>query len=266
MSSKPQVVWYDVKCLDCGDCVMACPNGVLTRRAEGMRVDRARCKGCGTCARACPAGALELLGREVGAAELAAELARDAEFFRASGGGVTFSGGECLAQPGLLVATARLLRERVVHVAVDTSGFAPTAVFRQALEVADLILYDIKAVDPERHKTLTGVDNRVILENARTLAASGKPFWVRFPVIPGYTDDVENVRAVSAFVSREMPGAERVDFLAYNNLCEADYRRLDMPFPLAGRPLLTPAEMEKVLTLARAAGLDPKASGPMAAE
>lgn len=263
LSGKPQVVWYDAKCIDCGDCVLACPTGVLTRRETGMHLDRSRCKACGVCARACPASALEVLGRELTAAELAAELARDAEFFRTSGGGVTFSGGECLMQPDFLVAAAREVRAQGIHVAIDTSGFAAPAVFRQALEVADLVLYDLKLIDAERHRALTGTDNKVILDNARTLAASGVPFWVRFPVIPGYTDDEANVAAVSTFVAREMPGAERVDFLAYNNLCRPDYARLDLDFALGDRGLLSKEEMERVLAVARRSGLEPVVGGPL---
>jgi len=264
LSPKPEVVWYRVKCQGYGDCVMACPNGALTPAPEGMRVDRGKCRGCGICARACPTGALEVLGREVSSVELAEELARDREFFVTSGGGVTFSGGECLAQPDFLFETAGRLREQGIHVALDTSGLAPRSVFEKALSLADLVLYDIKLIDPGRHRQATGADNRLILDNARLLARSGVRFWVRFPVIPGYTDDDENVRAVSEFIAREMPGVERVDFLAYNNLCEADYERLGVKFALAGRGLLTPAEMDRVVGLARAAGIDPHPSGALA--
>lgn len=266
LSPKPDLVWYRVKCQGYGDCVMACPNGALMPKPEGMDVDRGRCRGCGICARACPTGALEVLGRELTSVELAAELARDAEFFKTSGGGVTFSGGECLAQPDFLFETATLLRGQGIDVAVDTSGLASRSVFERALELADLILYDIKLIDPERHRVATGADNRLILENARLLARSGRRFWVRFPVIPGWTDDEENVRAVSMFVAREMPGAERVDFLAYNNLCESDYERLGLPYDLAGRGLLTQGEMDRVVRLARECGLDPIPSGPLATQ
>ncbi len=264
LSAKPDLVWYKTKCQGYGDCVMSCPNGALLPKPEGMSVDRGKCRGCGICARACPTGALEVLGRELTSGQLAAELARDAEFFKASGGGVTFSGGECLAQPEFLIEAASLLRARGIHVAIDTSGLAASKVFERVLGVADLVLYDVKLIDPERHKAATGVDNRLILENARILSRSSVPFWVRFPVIPGYTDDDENVRAVSRFVAREMPGAERVDFLAFNNLCVSDYERLGLSYPLAGRGLLSPAEMERVLAVAREIGLDPKPSGALA--
>lgn len=264
LSAKPDLVWYKTKCQGYGDCVMSCPNGSILPKPEGLLIDRTKCSGCGICARACPTAALEVLGRELSSEQLAAELARDREFFATSGGGVTFSGGECLSQPEFVVETAGILRPRGIHVAIDTSGLAPKNVFEQALAVADLVLYDVKLIDPARHRVATGADNRLIVENARLLAKSGVPFWVRFPVIPGFTADAENVRAVSEFVSREMPGAERVEFLAYNNLCEGDYERLGMSFPLAGRGLLTKAEMERVLETARASGLDPIATGAMA--
>mgnify|MGYP000483562189 FL=1 len=266
LSPKPQLIWHAARCIGCGECLLSCPNSALTRRPEGVVIDRRKCRACGTCAGVCPAAALEVVGRVISADWLAAELARDVEFYRSSGGGVTFSGGECLAQPEFYLATAGLLRAAGIHVALDTSGFAPSPVFDRAVEACDLVLFDLKLIDPDRHRRATGVDNRLILENARRLAASGRPFWVRFPVIPGYTDDDENVRAVSEFISREMPGAERVDFLAYNNLCESDYQRLDMPYPLAGRGLLSRADMDRVLAVAREAGLDPVPGGALAVD
>lgn len=264
LSPKPDLVWYRVKCLGYGRCVPVCPKKALAAEAKGLGVDRSRCDGCGECVQSCPSGALEVMGREMTAADLAEKLARDGEFFRSSGGGVTFSGGECLAQPDFCLEAATLCRGQGIHVALDTCGLVSPAVFERALGAADLILYDIKLIDPERHRAATGADNRVILENARTLEASGVKYWVRFPVIPGFTDDDENVRAVSTFVAREMPRAERVDFLAYNNLCLADYERLGLRFALADRGLLGRKEMDRILAVARGAGLDPKPSGALA--
>ncbi len=264
LSPGPDLVWYRVKCKGYGRCFATCPRTALSAEEEGIRVDRSACDGCGDCARTCPTGALEVLGREVSAAGLAAEMARDGEFFRSSGGGVTFSGGECLAQPDFCLEAAALCREEGIHVAIDTCGLVSRGVFEKALAAADLILYDVKLIDPARHRAATGADNRLILENARALASSGVRFWVRFPVIPGFTDDDVNVRAVSTFVAREMPGAERVDFLAFNNLCVADYERLGFRFALADRGLLSRAEMDRVLEVARACGIDPNPSGTLA--
>ena len=255
LSPSPEIAWAGTRCIACGECARTCPNGVYGPAGPGGR-DRSRCLACGACARACPSGALQLLGREVGASALAAELSRDRVFFETSGGGVTFSGGECLAQPDLFVEAAVILRAGGTPVALDTSGLAARATFDRAALAADLVLYDIKLIDPARHKAATGADNRLILDNARALAASGRRFWVRFPVIPGLTDDDENVRAVSEFIGREMAAAERVDFLPYNNLCEADYRRLGLPFALADRKPLSPQEMGRVADLARQSGLD----------
>ncbi|MCL6580867.1 MAG: glycyl-radical enzyme activating protein [Firmicutes bacterium] len=274
LSPHPQLVWSAERCLGCGTCVKACPLAVLAFATRGgadpacsatvLRIDRSRCRACGTCAEACPSRALEVLGRRVSADELVAELARDAEFYRVSGGGVTFSGGECLFQPEFFLAAAKAVKDAGLELAVDTSGLAPPHLFERALALADLVLYDVKLIDPERHRQATGVDNRVILDNARRLAASGCRFWVRFPVIPGWTDDEDNVRAVARFVAREMAGVERVDFLAYNNLGEGDWARLGLAYDLAGQGLLEPERMERALEIARREGLDPRPSGLLA--
>ncbi len=265
LSPKPELVWARAKCQGHGRCISACPKGALLPKPDGLFIDRSKCDACGACAAACPTGALEVLGRRVTSEILAAELARDAEFYAASGGGVTFSGGECLAQPDFVFETAALLRAAGVKVAFDTAGLVSPEVFELALAAADLILYDVKLTDPERHRAMCGADNRLILDNARRLGRSGIPFWVRFPVIPAATDDDDNVREVSRFVAREMAGAERVDFLAYNNLCESDWERLGLPYALAGQPLLTRERFERVLEIGREAGLRPTPSGPLAA-
>ncbi len=265
LSPQPELVWMRSKCQGHGRCVAACAKGALLPRPDGLFIDRSKCDACGACAVACPTAALEVLGRRVASDALAAELARDAEFFAASGGGVTFSGGECLTQPEFVFETAAILRADGIKVAFDTAGLVSPEIFGRALEAADLILYDVKLIDRDRHQAACGADNRLILENARSLGRSGKPFWVRFPVIPGYTDDDENVRDVSRFVAREMAGAERVDFLAYNNLCEGDWTRLGLPYALAGRPLLTRERFERVLEVGREAGIRPIPSGPVAA-
>jgi pyruvate formate lyase activating enzyme len=250
LSPQPELVWYDVRCIAARDCLQACPVEALALTPQGMRIDRERCTACGACAEACPAGALEIIGREWTPEELLAEVEKDRIFYETSGGGVTLSGGEPMRQADFILALARLCHEAGIHVALDTCGAAPWERYERVLPLVSLVLYDLKIFDAARHRAGTGVDNAHILENARRIAAAGVPMWIRTPVIPGYTADAANVAAVGDFIAAELPTVERWDLLAYTNLGQPKYHRLDRPYALEGAPLLTRAEMEALYAVA----------------
>ena len=159
----------------------------------GVPWNRELCIGCGSCVDACPADARELAGREYEAGELVDTLERDRVFFDASGGGVTFSGGEPLAQPEFLAACLRECRRRGLHTAVDTCGLAPRETLLEIARLADLVLYDLKHMDSDRHLEETGVGNRAILDNLRALNESDANLWIRIPLIPGIMRSVSTM-------------------------------------------------------------------------
>lgn len=165
-------------------------------------------------------GRKELCGCEISAEELADKLLRDKELYRDSGGGVTFTGGEPLAQATFLCDVMRRLPD--LHKAVETSGFAPEETFQEVLSLADLILLDIKLADPELHTRYTGHDNAVILKNLQILKDSGKPFIVRIPLIPGVNDSLENMEATAALLEGAK-GLQRVELLPYHKTAGAKY-------------------------------------------
>ena len=246
MSPRPELVWYESRCIGALDCTKACPHHALTLTPQGMAINREACDACGACEAACPAGALEVMGRERTLEDVAVEALRDRVFYEKSGGGVTLSGGE----PGMqllfsLALMSRLQREGI-HMAVDTCGSLPPERFRAFVEPADLVLYDLKFMDPALHRQYTGVELARVLANAEYLAETGKPLWVRTPVIPGYTDAEENIRAIARFIADRLPSAERYDLLAFNNTCEAKYGRLGKPYSLAGAGLLVEDKMRKL--------------------
>lgn len=246
LEPHPDLVWYDVRCIAARECLRACPRNALELTPAGMRIERAVCDGCGACAAACPAGALEVIGQRWGVDELLAEVRKDQVFYETSGGGVTFSGGEPLVQADFLAALLPRCKEAGLHVALDTCGALPWERYERVLPWVDLVLYDLKVMDPERHRAATGVPNERILDNAAGLAARGLPIWVRTPVIPGYTADLENIRAIGEFIRQQLPTVERWDLLAYTNLGRPKYHRLGRPYALEHAPLLTRAEMEAV--------------------
>jgi len=250
LRAQPDLVWYDVRCIGARECVRACPEKALSLLPDGLHIDRSRCTVCGQCVTACPTAALEVLGKSWSVQALLAELKKDQAFYETSGGGVTFSGGEPMLQVGFLAELLQLCREAGQHVALDTCGAVAWDKYESVLPWVNLVLLDLKVMDPARHRTATGLSNELILENARRMAGSGLPMWIRTPVIPGYTDDLENIRAIGQFIRDELPTVQRWDLLAYTNLGRPKYRRLDLSYVLAEAPLLHRATMVELAAAA----------------
>ena len=251
----PTIVWYAVKCIGDQACVRACPESALELTADGMKIDRARCTVCGSCEEACPTGAMKLMGKLWKADDLIQELLRDKVFFTTSNGGVTLSGGEATFQMEFAIQVASGLQKNEVHVALDTCGYCSETNFQDILAHVDLVLYDLKIMDPQRHEEDTGVPLERVLSNARILARSGKPVWIRTPVIPGHTDDDENIRAISRFIVDNMPNVERYDLLAFNRMCTDKYELFDLEYPLKDTELMTEETMERLARIAREEGV-----------
>jgi len=255
LDRRPQLVWYEVRCIGARDCLRACPRGALTLTPEGMVIDRRACDACGLCEEACPAAALEVIGRERTVEEVAGEALRDRVFYEKSGGGVTLSGGEPALQAEFAVALMERLKAEGVHMALDTCGGVSWKKLEPLVGLADLVLYDLKVMDGKAHLEYTGVPLELVLENAGRIAEAGKPMWVRTPVIPGYTDGEENIRLISRFIRDRLPTVERYDLLAFNNTCGAKYRRLDLIFPLAGHGLIPEDRMVRLAEAAAQEGV-----------
>ena len=250
----PQLMWFDVRCIGARDCLAACPKGALELTGSGMVIDRELCDACGACAEACPAGALEVVGNESTPGEVFDEVARDEAFYRNSSGGMTLSGGEPAMQPGFSWELLKLCSGAGFHTALDTCGYASPDVLEGLVDLADMVLLDLKIIDPHMHMELTGVDLEQVLRNARMISGKGKPLWIRTPVIPGCTDSTDNIAGLSSFICG-LPAVERYDLLAFNNTCGAKYRRLDMEWKLDGTPLVTGDKMEQLASIARDAGV-----------
>lgn len=171
-----------------------------------------------------------MVGREWADEELVSHLVRFKDVFDLSGGGVTFSGGEATAQGEFLISCARQLREKGVHVNLDTSGYCPTAVFKEVLKCVDLVYYDLKCMDSAQHKQMTGVENSLILENAKVLAASAVPYHIRVPLVPGVSDSRENRVATESFVADLLRQPASIDWLPFNELAGAKYASYGMKY------------------------------------
>jgi len=251
---RPQVVWHGGRCLGDRGCLAACPQEALSAGANGIGIDRERCTGCGRCVAFCPTSALEIHGRTVSVRGVFDLVMRDATFYAASDGGVTLSGGEPLAQAEGALALMRLLHDGGIHTALDTCGVASERALRDAVELAELVLFDVKTVDGARHEAYTGIPFKRVAAAAALVNASSVPVWVRTPVIPGYTGGEADIRRVARFVAETFGHCERHDLLAFSNLCTAKYGQLGRPFALAGTPLLTRETMERLCDAARDEG------------
>ncbi len=250
ISPRQEIAVREDRCIGCGACVEACEEGATLRVDGALVFSRASCVRCGRCVEACCSGARGLVGREMTAEEVVEEIRRDEVFYGESGGGATFSGGEPLLQHEFLLALLRGSRERGIHTAVDTSGYAAAAVLETVASAADLFLYDLKLIDEERHRRFTGVSNRVILDNLRRLAGRGARVVVRVPLIPGVNDDEENIEQTGRLVA-SVGGVTRIDVLPYHDSGAAKSHRLGEThrLPPVSRPM--PAQLEWVAAILR---------------
>lgn len=229
---------FENLCARCGACATVCPKKALSRGPDGAPViDHVLCVRCGKCIDRCVFNALALDGYEIDSADLAEKLLADIVFFNASGGGVTFSGGEPLQQADFVYDTAKRLRENGIHTAIETSLEGRWQDIERLVQVIDYFHADIKLFDADRHLEETGLANGEIVNNfsrlAKSLAGTGR-LKARIPLIPDHTLDRENLSAIAKFVvgiDPEIP----IEFMDYNPLAATKYRRMREDYALAGR-------------------------------
>ncbi len=210
--SFPEMMFYENKCTGCGKCKAICPNGMTS------------CTLCGRCALYCPHDARMISGKEMTVDEVLREVLKDKSFYEASGGGVTFSGGECMLQIDFLAELAKACKESDIHTAVDTAGDVPWEHFEKMLPYTDLFLYDVKLSDREKHKIYTGAYNDRILCNLRKLSGRGSDILVRIPVIGGVNDTAGDMQAIAAIL-KECKISE-FELLPYHRMGENKFAAL----------------------------------------
>jgi pyruvate formate lyase activating enzyme len=257
-NSEPEVLYSPDRCRLCGDCAAACPHGAIERTGERMTVT-GDCRLCATCVDACGAEARSVAGRTMTVTEIVAEIERDRVFFDESGGGVTFTGGEPFGQPELLEALLDACRERRIHTTIETCGAAARESVLRIGRLADLILYDLKVLDPARHRQYTGAPNRHILENLEALVAAGRPVTVRMAVVPGVNDGAADVRAACGYLAPL--GLTRVELLPYHRAGAEKYRRLGRPYRMEQTAAPTGARMAALAAEMEAVGIPVKIAG-----
>lgn len=212
-SAKPQMMFYKDKCTGCGKCKSVCPYHLE------------QCELCGKCTIYCPADARMVCGKEHTVDEVLKEVLKDKAFYETSGGGVTFSGGECMLQIDFLVEILKKCKENGIHTAVDTAGHIPFESFEKILPYTDLFLYDIKIFDSQKHKQYVGVSNELILENLKKLFERKAKLWIRIPIIPDVNDSIEEIQKMKDFL-KTIGTAEKIELLPYHAMGENKYRAI----------------------------------------
>jgi pyruvate formate lyase activating enzyme len=257
---EPEILIVRERCVGCGECARVCPSLPGDGLGGEPAAKGSQCVRCGRCVVVCTAGARRLVGEEIEVSALMAEVERDRPFYDQTGGGVTFSGGEPLAQSAFLLACLAACRERGLATAVDTSGCADGELVRDVSALTDLFLYDLKIMDEERHLALTGGPLEPILANLRALDALGADVRIRFPVIPGITDDRENVDALGRFLG-SLAKTRAVHLLPFHRTASDKYARLERPWPHDALRPSTPEALEEIAERLRTHGLDVRLGG-----
>ncbi|MFC1989184.1 glycyl-radical enzyme activating protein [Chloroflexota bacterium] len=258
-NTHPEILTHDIKCVRCGRCEQVCPTGAITVDEEARKINRAKCNLCLKCAEACLYGAITVSGEYKTVDEVVKEAESDRVFYEHSGGGVTVSGGEALCQIDFVYQLLKACKQKGLHTTLDTSGYGPWDDLEKLLEYTDLVLYDIKHIDPEQHKKGTGVDNSSILDNARKIAARGVKMWLRVPLIPGYNDSKEDIEKTVRF-GIEI-GVEKISLLPYHEWGKSKYDGLGRNYPFESILALSDEYVESLKELVESFGVKAEISG-----
>jgi glycyl-radical enzyme activating protein len=249
LSPKPQIIYNQRKCVQCGACVNICPEKACSLVGSRIVTDRERCTACGRCEQACLLEARKLVGKIYSPSEIVAEISRDMMFYRRNNGGVTLSGGEPLMQWEVAEEILILCREHMVDRAMETSAFTPWEQLKRLIILCNHIFVDLKHIESGIHKKLTGVPNEIILNNIRELSIfivdHHEPSMIlRLPVIPSLNNDEKTMTATAYFIA-SLPGEIKVNLLPYHKLGSNKYEMIDMVYQLTSLETATIANLDQ---------------------
>lgn len=224
----PELFFNIEACTGCGKCVQYCPTAAIEIIEGHSKTKRELCRANGKCAEVCPNEARTIMGSEITAENVFKDVFGDKIFYDGSGGGVTLSGGEPLAQPQFALSLLAQCKKAGLHTAIETCGYAKWESLQQILRYVDLVLFDIKHMDTLKHKEFTGVSNELILDNVKKIHHELHiPIWARIPVITSYNDSPENIEATAQFITRELDTSIKTCLIPYHRLGETKYDRLE---------------------------------------
>lgn len=252
----PQITYHDKNCHQCGLCVSVCPNKALSLIHDKVVMDHQKCKHCLLCANACPFKAMQIEGYTKDIEEILNEILKDADFYKESNGGVTFSGGEVLSQVEAAIELADKLHEHNIHVAIETTGYSSKETFCKLLNHIDLLLFDFKHPDSIKHKKGTGVSNELILENLRLAKEHGKKILIRMPIIPNYNDSLEDAKH-TAQIFHELD-INDIELLPFHQFGENKYQFLQKEYAYLNNVQLTKKDLQYLIEYYESEGFNVK--------
>ena len=252
-NSYPELLFRKIKCDGCGKCVDVCPPKAIALNNGVIKINRPNCDLCMQCADICPTEALSRTGESKTIEQVVSEVSKDKIFYDNSGGGATISGGEPLFQPEFTTAFLKACQAVSLHTALDTCGFAKWEILNQALRYTDLVLFDLKHLDPGRHIAGTGVANELIIENLSKLIDKGQRVWIRIPVIPFYNDSEKHLKSMAHFLA-DKP-VEKVSLLGYHKWGVDKYEALGRDYQLNDLSVLEEKSLSPFKDIMASAGL-----------
>lgn len=253
-STKIQILWDFKKCIGCHHCLDVCDKKAINLEQDNIRIDHSICDGCKKCVNECPNHALTFEGETKTVQEVIDVVKQDEVFYEESGGGITLSGGELLAQPDFAYELLLASKEESIHTACETTGFAQLETWKKVIENIDYILIDMKHWDPIKHKEYTGVDNSIILENMKYAIQQGKQLLPRTPVIPEFNDSLDDAKGLADKLN--YVGAKRVQLLPFHQFGENKYELLNKDYIFKDTPALHKEDLKDYQQVLLDAGID----------
>ncbi len=251
---NPQLMVRNIKCIGCASCVSVCPeNAILFSENKKRQINWHLCTHCFACVEACLSGSLTAIGEQMTPEEVVEVVEKDTLFYQNSGGGATISGGEALVQHEFLKTLLLLLKQKKIHIALDTTGHAPESVIENIIPLVDLVLFDIKHLDTVRHKEATGIGNELILKNLRYVAPQVRT-WIRIPLIAGYNDGIEHIKELAKTASALK--VEKISFLPYHEGGISKISQIGQKDPGFSADPPTDVYLEKLIEIMRHSNID----------
>lgn len=258
---SPEIAFFASRCISCLRCIKMCKFKAIKLVKGEMETDWKLCRekcinygdGVYPCTEMCYSQARKTIGSIMSVDEVLGEILKDYGIYKRSGGGVTISGGEPILQVDFLVNLLKNCKKKGLHTAIETSGYGTREHYESALNYLDLVFFDIKHMNSQKHQSLTGVSNDLILENARFVSEyclmKNIDMVVRIPVIPGYNDENDNIEAIGKFISQELKKVTKVELLPFHQLGRGKYKSIGKSYLLDNHKPPKTAELNFLLEI-----------------